>query len=111
MVKRVLVLPVLITLLIAAAGPVSAKSRGQVIEGFVGQSSTVPAPGLMVRLLDGTGQALAQDDTNFFGKYKFDGLLPGYYIVQVNNVRMEVRLEETDKKSGWTSTLASPPGP
>lgn len=85
--------------LFLAPVPAHAKSRGGKIEGFVGQSSTAPAAGETVKLLDGeTGKLLDMDDTNFFGKYKFDGLEPGFYIVQVGDIKREVMLKGKKKR-------------
>ena len=82
-----------------AAPPALAKSKGGKIEGFVGQSATVPAAGETVKLLDGdSGKVLDIDETNFFGKYKFDGLEPGYYAIQVGKIKKEVMLKGKKKR-------------
>jgi hypothetical protein len=90
--------------------PAQAKSKGPRIEGFVGQSSTVPASGVTVKLMDSTGRVLDMDDTNFFGKYRFNGVAPGYYIVQVNNIRREVLVKKGDKKKRLDIDLSSATG-
>jgi len=82
-----------------AAWPAFAKSKGGKIEGFVGQSATVPAAGETVKLLDGeSGKVLDIDETNFFGKYKFDDLEPGYYAIQVGKIKKEVMLKGKKKR-------------
>lgn len=87
------------TLLLLMASPVQAKSSGGKIEGFVGRSSTVPAAGETVKLLDGeSGKMLDMDETNFFGKYKFVNLEPGYYVIQVGKIRKEVMLKGKKKR-------------
>ena len=85
-----------------------AKSKGLKIEGFVGQSSTVPAASETVKLLDGTGKIVDMDQTNFFGKYKFDKLVPGYYIIQVRKIKKEVLLK--DKKIRMDIDLSAATG-
>ncbi len=62
-----------------------------VVEGFVGQSATQVAPGMSVKLIDGnSGQVVDIDNTNFFGKYKFKGVAPGYYRLQVGDIQREL---------------------
>ncbi len=96
--KREFLLVVVVFVLLFQA-PVQAKSKGGKIEGFVGQSATVPAAGETVKLLDGeTGKLLDIDETNFFGKYKFEGLEPGYYAIQVGKIKKEVMLKGKKKR-------------
>ena len=94
-----LILGLVFLVLILATSPALAKSKGGKIEGFVGQSATVPAAGETVKLLDGeSGKVLDIDETNFFGKYKFDGLEPGYYAIQVGKIKKEVMLKGKKKR-------------
>ncbi len=89
----------LLAVIVLATAPVQARSGGGKIEGFVGQSSTVPAAGETVRLLDGeSGKVLDIVETNFFGKYKFEDLQPGYYFVEVGKIRKEVMLKDKKKR-------------
>jgi hypothetical protein len=67
------------------------------ISGYVGKSSTEAAPGITVKLLDGeTGKVLDIVRTGFTGRYKFEKLKPGHYIVQANEVQREVMLKAKD---------------
>ena len=89
----------LLAVILLVVSPAQAKSGKGKIEGFVGQSSTVPAVGETVKLLDGeSGKVLDIDETNFFGKYKFQDLEPGYYIVQVGKIKKEVMLKDKKKR-------------
>ncbi len=99
MTRRLLRRLSVVAVIFLAAAPAQARSSGGKIEGFVGQSSTVPAAGETVKLLDGeSGKVLDIDETNFFGKYKFQDLEPGYYIVQVGKVKKEVMLKGKKKR-------------
>ena len=70
-----------------------------IIEGFVGHSATQIAPGMSVKLLDGnTGSVVDIDDTNFFGKYKFTKVVPGYYLLQVGETKRELMIKEANEK-------------
>lgn len=65
----------------------AAGDGGYTIQGFVGQSSTMPAPMTQVVLLDAaSGRPLATAQTNFFGKYSFKNLPPGQYALQAGEV-------------------------
>lgn len=70
------------------------------IEGFVGQSSMQVAPGVSVKLKDGeTGKVLDIDETNFFGKYSFEDVVPGYYHIQAEHITREVMVKKaSDEK-------------
>ncbi|MCP4077620.1 MAG: carboxypeptidase regulatory-like domain-containing protein [Gammaproteobacteria bacterium] len=70
---------------------------GLKIHGFVGQSSTMPASGATVKLIQGsTGQVVDIVQTNFFGKYKFKNLNPGYYRLISGEITREVMLKKKD---------------
>ncbi len=81
-----------------AACPASAAT----IEGFIGQSSTMPVMNATVKLIDGkTKKVVDIDETNFFGKYKFKDVRPGYYLVQSGKITRELMV----KKDGDTKRL------
>ena len=75
-------------------------AQAAVIEGFIGASATQVAPGVTVKLLVGkTGKVVDMDETNFFGKYKFEGVSPGYYKLKAGNVTRELIIKgQNDKK-------------
>ena len=67
------------------------------IKGFIGESASQAAPNTTVELLDGnTGAVIDGMSTNFFGKYKFKGIAPGVYIVQVESLQKKVYVKEKD---------------
>jgi hypothetical protein len=67
------------------------------IHGFLGESSTVAAPNKTVTLFDAdSNKALANSNSNFFGKYSFKKLPPGHYLVKVGEKVMEVYLIDKD---------------
>ena len=67
------------------------------IHGFLGESSTVAAPGKIVTLLDADNKkAVANSKSNFFGKYAFKKLPAGHYLVKVGEKVMEVYLIDKD---------------
>lgn len=68
---------------------------GYTIHGFVGESTTVAASGATVKLLYGpANEVLDIIQTNYFGKYKFAGLQPGYYKVETGDVTREVMVKD-----------------
>lgn len=70
-------------------------SSGYDIKGFVGKSAVEAASNTTVELLEGkTGETIDGVTTNFFGKYKFTGLQPGVYIIQVGKIRKKIYLKE-----------------
>ena len=100
-------------LFMAVAFPVMGVSlaRAAVIEGFVGVSATQVAPGVTVKLLDGnTDQVIAIDETNFFGKYKFKGISPGYYKLKIDKVTRELMVKEQDDKKRMDIDLSAKEG-
>ena len=83
--------------LIGAFGCVPANPGGNAVDGynltgFVGHSSTVPATGTPVALLDGTtGRTIATTQTDgVFGKYAFANLPPGTYRISAGKVARDV---------------------
>ncbi|MFB3908835.1 MAG: hypothetical protein ACE15D_10570 [Candidatus Eisenbacteria bacterium] len=73
--------------------PGIAGDAGLKIGGFVGKSSTEAASSEQVVLVDAsTGQPIATDQTNLFGKYGFDHLPAGKYQVQVGSITRDVVL-------------------
>jgi len=82
-------------LVVALATAFAAKDAFN-ISGFVGRSSSEPASKVVVRLLDESGKVLDMANTGFFGKYKFEKLKPGLYIVQVGELKLEALLKNKD---------------
>ncbi len=66
------------------------------ISGFVGRSSSEPASKVVVKLLDESGKVLDMAQTGFFGRYKFEKLKPGLYILQVGEMKLEALLKNKD---------------
>jgi hypothetical protein len=67
------------------------------IHGFLGESSTVAAPGKMVTLFDAdSNKAITNTKSNFIGKYAFKQLPSGHYLVKVGDKVMEVYLIDKD---------------
>jgi len=100
--NRIIVSTILIAVF-AMAVPGLADSTSQKAEktykihGFLGESSTVAAPNKTVTLLDAdSNTALANTNSNFFGKYAFKKLPPGHYLVKVAEKVMEVYLIDKD---------------
>ncbi len=84
-------------------------SKGYTIKGFVGKSAMEAASNTTVELIDGKTQKIIDSVvTNFLGKYKFTGLQPDTYIIQVGSVQKKIFLKEKNvrmdidlsKKSG-----------
>lgn len=69
------------------------------LSGFVGLSSTQPASKVVVKLLDGeSGKVLDMAETGILGRYKFEKLRPGLYVLQVGELKREVLLKDKDKR-------------
>lgn len=84
---------IIVSAIVLSTGTAQAEKKYS-IKGFVGESPTQAASNTTVELLDGsTGTILDDDTTNFFGKYKFSGLVSGAYIVQVGTLRKKVYVE------------------
>lgn len=87
---------VLATLLMSSCASVPAGSpeTGFAIHGFVGKDSQTAASGTTVMLVNGsTGQALATEQTDYFGKFSFPGLQPGHYQLKVGEIVQDVVLK------------------
>ena len=55
------------------------------------------APNMTVKLIKGdSGQVADIDETNFFGKYTFEGINPGYYKLQAGEVVRELIIKGKD---------------
>jgi hypothetical protein len=80
------------------ADPPSKKAeKNYKIHGFLGESSMVAAPNKTVTLFNAdSNKALANTNSNFFGKYAFKKLPPGHYLVKVGEKIMEVYLIDKD---------------
>lgn len=88
-------------LVLSAPGGVAKdkKTDGFQISGFVGLNETQPASNTVLKLLDGeSGKVLNMVETGFFGKYKFDNLKPGLYVIQVKEFKTEVLLRDKNKR-------------
>ena len=67
------------------------------VHGFVGHSSISAAPNVSVKLIDGeSGKIIDIVQTNFFGKYKFKDVPPGYYKITSGKVTREIMMKEAD---------------
>ncbi len=63
------------------------------IAGFIGNSSTSPASRVNVVLYSkDTDKVVDSVQTNFFGRYKFQDVQPGTYIIKVGKISQEVVL-------------------
>jgi len=61
------------------------------IAGYVGTSSTAPAYRMNVGLYSKDKDKIVDSvQTNFFGRYKFEGVEPGTYLVKVGKISKEV---------------------
>ena len=94
--KSGLGLPVVSIVCLALAGCVAPPPAGDMQSGFsvwgyLGTSPTVPAPMRQVVLLDAkSGDPLASSQTNFMGKYTFNGLPPGQYVLDAPPIKRSV---------------------
>jgi len=74
-----------------ASVPAGSADTGYTVHGYVGKDSQTAASGATVLLLNGsTGQALATDQTDFFGKFDFPGLQPGHYQLKVGEIVQDI---------------------
>jgi len=107
--SAVILVAVLSLLASCASVPPGNAVSGYTIHGFVAKDPQTPAPNATVLLLDGnTGQALATDDADFFGKFKFPGLQPGYYQLKVGEIVQDVVL--TNENVRRDIDLSNPTG-
>lgn len=91
--ERVLLSGVLLSL-----GFVAGSAHAAEIEGYVGQDAVTVAPGVTVKLVDGnSGNVVDVDTTNFFGKYRFKKVTPGYYRLQVGEFERELMIKGDDE--------------
>lgn len=83
-----------------AGGKDKGKSKDTfAINGYVGLSSTQPASRRVVKLLDESGKVLGTAETGVFGKFKFENVKPGLYVLQVGEVKREVLVKDKDKRA------------
>ncbi len=91
-------LPIFLATFVSSCLPVYSSSRSSGedklnISGYVGNSSTSAAPGLNVVLfIKDKPDPVDSVSTNFLGRYKFNNLMPGTYVVKVGKVSREVVL-------------------
>ncbi|MFZ5980171.1 MAG: carboxypeptidase-like regulatory domain-containing protein [Candidatus Zixiibacteriota bacterium] len=90
------------------------------IHGFLGESSTTAAPNKTVTLFDAdSNKALANTNSNFFGKYAFKKLSPGHYLIKVGekvidvylidkDIRLDIDLSAKDGTMNYASGAATP---
>jgi len=98
------------TLIIVMLFPVL-KTWAAEISGFVGYSSMQVAPNMSVKLVDGdSGKIIDIDETNFFGKYSFEGIKPGYYKLQVGDLTRELMLKKDGEDKRIDIDLSSKGG-
>jgi len=82
--------------LVAAGAPAFGAKDTFNISGFVGRSSNEPASKVVVKLLDESGKVLDMAQTGFFGRYRFEKLKPGLYVLQVGELKLEALLKNKD---------------
>jgi hypothetical protein len=89
----------LVLILALSAVAKDKKTDGLQISGFVGLNETQPASNTVLKLLDGeSGKVMGMVETGFFGKYKFENLKPGLYVIQVKEFKTEVLLRDKNKR-------------
>lgn len=87
------------------------EASGAEIEGFVGYSSMQVAPNVTVKLINGkSGEVSDIDETNFFGKYSFEEVKPGYYKVQVGDISREVMIKKANQEKRLDIDLSAEGG-
>ncbi len=92
-----------------ASVPAGSPETGYAIHGFVGNNPQSSAPGVTVLLVNGSnGQALASDKTNLFGKYSFQGLMPGHYQLKTGTIVLDVMVAAENVRQDID--LSSPTG-
>jgi hypothetical protein len=81
------------------------------ISGFVGHSSMQAAPNMSVKLMKGeSAQVVDIDETNFFGKYRFKNVAPGYYKLQVGELTRELMIKDTSEQKRLDIDLSAAGG-
>lgn len=92
-------------LLLAAflAAPAWAKEKAPKdefkITGFVGLNSQQPAARQVIKLVDPeSGKVLDMTETGIFGRYKFEKVKAGLYLVVAGEVKREVLVKDKDKR-------------
>ncbi len=81
------------------------------ISGFVGHSSMQVAPNMTVKLTKGdSGQVVDIDETNFFGKYSFEDVSPGYYKLQVGDITRELMIKGSNEEKRIDVDLSAKSG-
>lgn len=98
--KRSSVLASALILVMAAAvfaGQKKEKEKLYKITGFVGKSSSEPAPGVSVILVRaGAEEIVGTVQTNFFGKYTIKDVPPGIYQLRAENVQRQLGVKDKD---------------
>lgn len=83
----------------SAVPPKGSLETGFTVWGYVGYSTTEPASGVMVLLIDGaTDKPIASKKSNFFGKYTFSALQPGYYKVKASDKTLELVVTDQNQR-------------
>ena len=81
------------------------------ITGFVGHSAMQVAPNMTVRLMRAdNSQVVDIDETNFFGKYTFEDVSPGYYKLQVGDVTRELMIKKDGEEKRLDIDLSAKAG-
>jgi hypothetical protein len=71
--------------------------EGLKISGYVGTSSSTPASGVNVVLINkATGATVDSVSTGFLGRYKFSDVAPGTYLIKAEKVVREVVIVENN---------------
>ena len=89
---------VLVGALVAVLAPARAAKEAFNISGYVVRTGNEPASKVVVRLLDESGKVLDMAQTGLFGRYKFEKLKPGLYVLEVGELKLEVLLKNKDQR-------------
>jgi len=77
----------------SSAPPPGSANEGYSIHGYVGVGTSMPAMSRTLTLINvDTQAAIANAQTNWMGKYSFNGLRPGHYLVKVEDKTMDIYL-------------------
>jgi hypothetical protein len=76
----------------------------ETIKGYVANGYTTPVSGAEVFLLDSEGNVVKSDVTGWTGGYKFKGIDPGFYILQVADFAVVVELKQKNLRQDFDLT-------
>ena len=71
------------------------KTKAFKVSGFVGQSTSVAAPNVLVTIINkDSEEVVGTDQTNFFGKYTIKNVPPGVYVLQVEKIQRTLAVND-----------------